>query len=172
MLKATPQLNKIFTTCSEKTLSPKVTELVRFAAHLANCNSSATGAGGSHKAATAAGASQDELLCAACLSACAGGPTTQAAFAAVHKTDAAKPFAHVKADALDKKTTHLVSLAACLVSGCECAAGHIVEARLAGAKDEELARAACLAACARGLTAKWRFAAALQCAGAHRACAC
>jgi len=65
-----------------------------------------------------------------------------------------------------------VHLAACLTSHCACAAGHIVEARRVGATEQELARVGCLAACACGLSAKWRFAEALQCAAAQHQCAC
>lgn len=171
MLKATPQLNRIFATCKENTLSPKATELVRLAAQLAGRDAARTGAAALRKV-RASGASDEEVQCVACLSACTNGPATQSAFGKLLKPAQKNPFARVKADALDKKTTHLVSLAACLASGCECAAGHIVEARKAGAKEAELARVGCLAACVSGLSAKWSFAAALQCAEGSRQCAC
>jgi len=181
MLNAAPQLDRIFSTCSESTLTAKVTELVRLSSHLASRNCVETLIRPALENAFKAGASENEVLCAACLGACVGGPAAEAAFVEArrtqsaksgHETASARPFARVQTEALDERTRHLVGLAACLVTGCECAAGHIVEARQAGANNEELARAACLAACASGLTAKWRFVAALQCAEQHELCAC
>ena len=171
MLKASAKLNRVFEACSENTLTPKTTELVRLAAHLASPDAARSGAN-ALKRATAAGASADELACAACASACVAGPAAQAVFTKSLKTTAKQPFARVRPDALDKKTLHLVHLAACLSSRCACAAGHIVEARRAGANDKELARVGCLAACVNGLSAKWSFAEALQCAEAKQQCAC
>lgn len=171
MLKASAKLNRVFESCKEDTLSPKATELVRLAATLAGPDAARSGAS-ALKRATAARASEDELLCAACASACVAGPAAQAVYAKSLKTTAKRPFARVKPDALDKKTLHLVHLAACLASRCACAAGHIVEARRAGATEQELARVGCLAACVSGFSAKWSFAEALQCAEAKQQCAC
>jgi AhpD family alkylhydroperoxidase len=171
MLKASAKLNRVFESCKEDTLSPKVTELVRLAATLASPDAARSGAS-ALKRATAARVSEAELACAACASACVAGPAAQAVYVKALKMTAKQPFAKVSPDALDKKTTHLVPLAACLASRCACAAGHIVEARRAGATEQELARVGCLAACACGLSAKWSFAEALQCAGSAQQCAC
>lgn len=171
MLKASSKLNRVFEACKEDTLSPKVTELVRLAATLASPDAARSGAS-ALKRATAAHVSEDELACAACASACVAGPTAQAIYVKSLKTTAKQPFARVKRDALDKKTLHLVDLAACLASHCACAAGHIVEARRAGATEQELARVGCLAACACGLSTKWSFAESLQCAEGSQQCAC
>jgi AhpD family alkylhydroperoxidase len=75
-------------------------------------------------------------------------------------------------DALDKKSYHLVSLAACLVTRCSCAAGHIVEARNAGATLEEIARCACVASCVGGLGNKYFFLESLSSVVDCRACDC
>ena len=171
MLKASSKLNRIFEACEEDTLSPKVTELVRLAAQLASPDAARSGAS-ALKRATAAGVSTDELACAACASACVAGPAVEAVYAKSLKTRSKTPFAKVRPDAFDKKTLHLVYLSACLASRCACAAGHIVEARRAGVTEQQLARVGCLAACACGLSAKWSFAEALQCAEGAQQCAC
>lgn len=73
---------------------------------------------------------------------------------------------------LDEKTTHLVSLAACLVTRCACAGGCIVKARNAGATEEEIVRAACLTACATGMEKKYAFLEAFQAVEGVRECVC
>src|SRR5689334_2025506 len=131
MLTASSKLNQVFEGCRENTLSPKDTELVRLAAHLASPDVARSGAS-ALKRAVAAGVSADELLCAACASACAAGPAVEAVYVKSLKTTTKRPFANVRQDALDGKRLRLVHLAACLASHCACAAGHIVEARRVG----------------------------------------
>jgi len=170
-VKASKKLNRIFDTCSADTLPPKTTHLITLAAQLARCDASQ--ARESLSLAREAGASFEEIRCAACHSACTSGLTSQSAFVSLlGETAGREPFARVQAQALDAKTDHLVALAACLASGCDCAAGHIVEARRAGVSEEELARAACIASCVTGRVSHWRFGAALQCAEGKKACVC
>jgi alkylhydroperoxidase/carboxymuconolactone decarboxylase family protein YurZ len=73
---------------------------------------------------------------------------------------------------LDEKTTHLVSLAACLATRCACAEGCIVKARNAGASDEEIVRVGCLTACATGLAQKYAFLEAYQAVETVKECVC
>jgi alkylhydroperoxidase/carboxymuconolactone decarboxylase family protein YurZ len=176
VLKMTKELDQVFEAkdCNEKTLTPKITHLVNLAAHLASHNAKAA-----HRsytlAGSAGGASVVERHRAACLAACAAGPrvhdtyagfvpeATKGAGATYDAAEAAatltaSPFFNLcKEDSLDAKTTHLVSLAACLVTRCACAEGCIVQARNAGATDAELVRVACLTAEAAGMHTKYAF---------------
>ncbi len=160
-LKASKELHAHLNSCTERTLPAKQQHLIALAAHLAKCDQD--GARDRYERAAKAGASPEELYCAACAASCTAGDRVLRGFEVGKR---------VERQALDKQTYHLVSLAACLASGCPCASGHIVEARKAGVKDQELARAACLAACAAGESSQWRYAEALQCAERQSACAC
>ena len=215
MLKMTAELNRVFEQCSEKSLSPKTTQLVNLAAHLASNNTKA--AHQSFALAGAVGASTEELHRVACLCACTGGARVHDAYAeivlaatgtALHHSAPTKgsqssaaartadmgrlgsaiaavsqgstslttsAFAALNLcseTSLDEKTSHLVSLAACLATRCACAAGCIVKARNAGATHEELARVACVTACAAGLDKKYAFLEAFQAAEGVKECVC
>ena len=172
--KMTKKLDTIFTTCSEKSLDPETTALVTFAAQLAHGQDAAI------DVATLSRSVKDsaKLHRAACLAACTSGPAVAERFAKVARagklkgaTTAAK-FSACNDQTLEKKTHHLVSLAACLASACECASGHIVQARNAGATDEELARTACLTACVAGERTKYAFLAHLEEMRECRSCVC
>lgn len=170
-VEASPELNRIFETCTAETLSPRDTHLVALAAQLVRCDT--VNALKSLALARAAGATLPQIICAACHSACTVGPSAEAAFISILGEEGTKnPFEAVVVQALDKKIDHLVSLAACLAAGCDCAGGHVVAARTAGASEEELARAACITACVAGEISKWRFGAALQCAQVQKECIC
>jgi len=205
-LKMTPELNNVFRTCNEATLSPKVTHLVTLAAQLARRQGEPAQA--TLGLSRAAGASLQEISRVACLCSCAAGATVQDTFVnllrsprmeATAVTDEIIPTGILPAgilpaaaigpsqsldtsvfrtlrlcssESLDKKTTHLVGLAACLASGCVCARGHIIQARIAGATEEELARCACIASCVAGIRNKFSFLEAVQDVGNCTACAC
>lgn len=162
------ELNDVFSICSEDTLSPKVTHLAYLAARLVrrDCERAAENFGRAREA----GASEAELRCAACYAACTVGPSVEDDYARVSGTKRA--FAGKVERALDEKTTHLVGLTACLTAGCDCAAGHIVQARNAGASREEIARAACISACVGGRVNHWRFVDAAECAQGQKECVC
>ncbi len=172
--KMTKQLNGIFDKCSEKSLDPETSALVTLAAQLAH------GHEGTIDIAYLSRSVKDvsKLHRAACLAACTSGPAVAERFEKVLRAGKVKGAANARKftacteNTLDKKTHHLVSLAACLASGCECASGHIVEARNAGATEEELARAACLTACVAGERTKYVFLAHLEEMRECRSCAC
>jgi alkylhydroperoxidase/carboxymuconolactone decarboxylase family protein YurZ len=217
--KMTAELNKVFNTCSEASLSSKDTHLVTLAAQLSRRQ--ADPAISTFELARSSGASIEEINRVACLCACTGGARVQDAYVNLlrgtqetvdpegghptpvpgegrrttglaarvgipsavlptvvplktHSLDTSlfRSLRLCSTQALDKKTTHLVGLAACLASGCVCAAGHIVEARNAGATDEELARCACIAACVGGMRNKFAFIDALQTAKGCKSCVC
>jgi|ERR1700693_492892 len=175
-LKMTKQLNKVFETCSAKSLPAQTTALVEFAAQLA----SGREGGFNIPKLTREVGSIDKLHRVACLCACTGGAIIGERFMkAVSKERSegggqlsAKMFGECSTETLDKKTHHLVSLAACLASGCECASGHIVEARNAGATEEEIVRCACITACVAGIRVKYAFLAHLEETRGCRSCAC
>jgi len=171
-VQASPELNRIFETCTEETLSQRDSQLVALAAQLVLCDT--VHAVQTLALARKAGATLAEILCAACHSACVSGPMAEASLVSILGDEKVgrEPFSTAVEQALDEKTDHLVSLAACLAAGCDCAAGHIVAARAAGASEAELARAACIATCVAGDINKWRFGAALQCAEGQEACVC
>jgi AhpD family alkylhydroperoxidase len=216
----TKELNAIFQTCSESSLSPKETHLVTLAAQLA-VRRDVPGAA-TLELARSVGATLEELNRVGCMCACTVGPSVQDRFVkllqplsgaggaelpgrlgvpaalappaagplplpaptaleriaeAGHNLDTSifRAFRLCTTQSLDKKTNHLVGLASCLATGCACAAGHIIEARNAGATDEELARCACIAACASGLRTKYTFLEAmdrLQNCASPNACVC
>jgi alkylhydroperoxidase/carboxymuconolactone decarboxylase family protein YurZ len=177
--KMTKELNDIFRTCNTSSLSPKDTALVTFAAKLASGHKGAA-LGISHSV-KKAGASVGELARVACLSACTAGPKVGETFASALKTAKlpgssrliqGEKFQGCTMKSLDTKTHHLVSLAACLASGCVCASGHIIQARNAGATQLELTRTACIASCVSGMKAKFDFLAHVQRTANCRACAC
>jgi len=171
--KMTKKLNGIFDTCSEKSLDPETTALVTFAAQLANGQESID-------VATLSRSVKDskKLHRAACLAACTSGQVVGERFeraltaGKIKGAKGARKFTACTEETLDKKTHHLVSLAACLASNCECASGHIVQARNAGASDEELARTACLTACVAGERSKYSFLAHLEETRECRSCVC
>lgn len=176
-LKMTKKLNEVFRTCKESSLSPKDTALVTLAARLA------AGQQGDRisDAVKNSGASAEELARVACLSACTSCSSVGDNFASVLKaarvSGASKlivgeKFQGCTAKTLQPKTHHLVSLAACLASRCACAAGHIIQARNAGATPEQLARTACIAACVSGMKVKYDFLAHMQRTAKCRTCAC
>lgn len=183
-LKMTKELNNIFSTCAEDSLSPKMTHLVSLATHLAAHNE--TGARDALEFARASGATVEEVYRVGCLCACTAGPRVQDIFLGAMRD--AKPSVVPQAynldmsvflstgicsdNSLDKKTTHLVGLAACLTARCDCAQGHIVEARNAGATDVELARCACIVACTAGLDRKYIYLEALESVKGCKACDC
>jgi alkylhydroperoxidase/carboxymuconolactone decarboxylase family protein YurZ len=170
----TKQLNGIFETCSEKSLNPETSALITLAAQLAQGRESTIDFAGHAKYVK----DEAKLHRAACLAACTAGPAVGERFEKVllagkaKGAENARKFSACKEETLDKKTHHLVSLAACLASNCECAAGHIIEARNAGATDEELARCACLTACVAGERTKYTFLAQFEAARDCRACDC
>jgi alkylhydroperoxidase/carboxymuconolactone decarboxylase family protein YurZ len=200
------QYDQITETCSDTSLSPKLTHLVTLACHLASCRCDA--ATQSLQLARSVGASQEEINLVACLCACTAGPMAQDNYKTMLRSVRSQQgiqasgreqlpsvgslreigvsqqvqetysldeniFENLCSDtSLDKKSYHLVSLAACLASSCSCAAGHIVEARNAGATLEELARCACIAACASGLQKKYAFLEALRSVQNCSACDC
>jgi alkylhydroperoxidase/carboxymuconolactone decarboxylase family protein YurZ len=187
-LKLTKDLEAIFSTCSESTLSAKTTQLINVAAHLGREND--VGAGDSASLAIAQGATLEEVAAVACSAACAGGPQVQDAYFRMARAAeqrnrplvafqisasvAEEPSAHsldasifqsrnlCTADSLDRKTALLVDLAACLVARCDCASGLMVQAQAEGATPQEIARVGCLVACAGGLDKKYVFLTALQ----------
>lgn len=178
-LKITKELNNIFQTCNASSLSAKDTALVTLAAKLASGHQGA--ALGISDSVKKSGASVGELARVACLSACTAGPRVGETFASALKTAKisgatsliqGEKFQGCTMKSLDTKTHHLVSLAACLASGCLCASGHIIQARNAGATPQELTRAACIAACVSGMKAKFDFLAHTQRTVNCRACAC
>jgi alkylhydroperoxidase/carboxymuconolactone decarboxylase family protein YurZ len=178
-LKINKELNDIFRTCNTSSLSAKDTALVTLAAKLASGHTGA--ALGINQSLKTSGASVGELARVACLSACTAGPRVGETFAsALKKAKITGTSGLIKGEkfqgctmkSLETKTHHLVSLAACLASGCICAGGHIVQARNAGATQEELARTACIAACASGMKAKFDFLAHTQRTANCKACAC
>jgi AhpD family alkylhydroperoxidase len=175
----TKKLDKIFETCNEKSLSPKETALVAHAAQIAAGVKDTKQI--SQFVAKEARISAEELHRVACLCACTAGPKVQETYATVLKAAggaessrfaADTTFRTCSAQTLDKKTTHLAGLAACLASGCDCASGHIVEARNAGATDEQLARVACIASCVAGSRIKYDFLFHLQSVKNCKACVC
>jgi len=148
-LKIDRELNNIFHTCNTSSLSPKDTALVTLAAKLASGHQGA--ALGISDSVKKSGASVGELARVACLSACTAGPRVGETFASALKTARlsgasgvikGEKFQGCTMKSLDTKIHHLVSLAACLASGCMCASGHIIQARNAGANQQELARTA------------------------------
>lgn len=182
--KMTKELDRVFDTCKESSLSPKVTALVTHAAQLAcGVNTAPEFANNISKN---AGVTAEELHRVACLCACSAGPKvldsyatllkspeiTNAGIKGLRKLSADRTFQQCTEKSLDAKTTHLVSLAACLASGCSCASGHIIEARNAGATDEEITRAACITACVAGLRTKYTFLAQRESVKGCRACDC
>jgi alkylhydroperoxidase/carboxymuconolactone decarboxylase family protein YurZ len=177
--KITKELNNIFRTCNTSSLSAKDTALVTLAAKLASGHQGA--ALGITDSVKKSGVSVGELARVACLSACTAGPRVGETFASALKTAKlagasgliqGEKFQGCTMKSLDTKIHHLVSLAACLASGCVCAGGHIVQARNAGATQQELARAACIASCVSGLKAKFEFLAHMQNTANCKACAC
>lgn len=167
---ATQEMADVFKVCSEDSLPDKENNLIKLASQLICCDCS--GAKGSIEKAKAAGASEDEILCVACHSTCTGGAYVQSNFLGLGVLETKRENLCNVSNSLDKKTSHLIALAACLTASCDCAAGHIVEARNAGANEAEIARAACLAACTCGCRVTWRFAEAIECAKDKSACAC
>jgi AhpD family alkylhydroperoxidase len=182
--KMTKALDRVFTTCKESSLSPKVTALVTHAAQLA-CGVSMAPEFAKNIGKNA-GVTAEELHRVACLCACTAGPKVldnyatllksaeikSAGIKGLSKLSADRAFQQCTTKTLDAKTTHLVSLAACLASGCSCASGHIVEARNAGATEEEITRAACITACVAGLRTKYNFLAHRESVKGCRACDC
>jgi AhpD family alkylhydroperoxidase len=177
--KMTKKLDKIFTTCNQNSLSPKETALVAQAAQLAAGVRDTKQI--SQFVSSQARVSAEELHRVACLSACTAGPKVLETYAAVLKSAGGAESSRFAADTsfrtcsaktLDEKTTHLVGLAACLASGCDCASGHIVAARNAGVTDEQLTRAACVASCVAGSRIKYDYLFHLQSVKACKACAC
>lgn len=183
-LKMTAQLNKIFETCKQDSLDPKTSELIRLAVHLVIDH--AQGATESARQAHKLGATAEHLHRVACLAACTAGarvhdlhfratkdlPGISATGASAALQLEKNAFQACSSKSLDKKTTHLVGLAVCLASACECARGHIVEARNAGASPAELARTACITSCIAGLQHKYNFLAHLTSVEHCNACAC
>lgn len=169
-LKPSGKLFERINSCQEDSLPLKQTHLIALAAQLVRHDQE--GAAESMERARGAGASIDEVYCAACAAACVGGDRVGRVFSNLAGGTCRDPFRRVTVQALDRKTSHLVNLAACLVAGCDCSAGHIVEARSAEVKDEELARVACIASCVAGQACQWNFGKALECAQGHKACAC
>lgn len=183
-LKMTAELNKIFETCKSDTLDPNTSELIALAVHLVTDH--AQGATESARQAHKQGITAEQLHRVACLCACTAGARVQDLHFRATKdipgmagsgVGAAlrlekNAFHACSSKSLDKKTTHLVALAACLASGCECARGHIVEARNAGATAAELARCACIASCIAGLQLKYAFLAHFTSVEHCKACAC
>jgi len=200
-LKMTPELNNVFRTCNEATLSPKVTHLMTLAAQLARRQGEPAQA--TLELSRAVGASLQEISRVACLCSCAAGATVQDTFVNLLRnprveataatagilptgilpaaaigpsqsldTSVFRTLRLCSSESLDKKTTHLVGLTACLASGCVCARGHIIQARIAGATEEELARCACIASCVAGIRNKFSFLEAVQDVGNCTACAC
>jgi len=165
-LKMTRELDKVFETCSEDSLSARETHLITLAAQLAGSGATATNV--TAELAIAAGASREELNRVACMAACVAGPAVGDAFAEIRKatsacfgtSEASGVFGNFQLcteESLDARTTHLVGLAACLAAGCVCAEAHVIQARSAGVNEEELARVACIAACQAGLQNKYSF---------------
>jgi len=183
-LKMTAELNKIFDTCKLDTLDPKTSAMIALAVHLVSDH--ASGAAESAKQAHSHGVTAEQLHRVACLCACTAGARVQdlhfratkdlPGMSGSEKGSAqqleAKAFHACSSKSLDKKTTHLVALAACLASSCECARGHIIEARNAGATPSELARTACIASCIGGLQYKYAFLAHLTSVEHCSACVC
>jgi AhpD family alkylhydroperoxidase len=176
-LKMTKELDRVFSTCKTSSLSPKDTALVTLAARLAAGQQGAK----VRAAIKESGASPEELGRVACLAACTSCSSVGDNFASVlrdakvsgvSKLIAGEKFQGCSMKSLDTKTHHLVSLAACLSSRCACAAGHIIQARNAGATPEELARTACIAACVSGMKVKYDFLAHMQRTANCRTCAC
>jgi AhpD family alkylhydroperoxidase len=154
-LKMTRELDRVFDTCTEETLSAKDTYLVTLAAQLAQGGQ--TPLSGTLKIGEVTGATQEEIQRVVCLCECTVGPQVNERVAELSVNQLSEPFRTCTEESLDRKTTHLVSLAACLVAGCACAEYHLVEGRNAGATEEELARCACIAACVAGRVQKFRF---------------
>jgi AhpD family alkylhydroperoxidase len=178
-LKITKELNEIFSTCKESSLSPKDTALVTLAARLAAGQQGAKL--GIKSAVKKGGASVEELARVACLSACTAcssvGDNFATALNAANISGASnlivgEKFVGCTMKSLETKTHHLVSLAACLASRCACASGHIIQARNAGATPEQLARTACIAACVSGMKVKYDFLEHMQRTANCRTCAC
>jgi AhpD family alkylhydroperoxidase len=175
----TKKLDKIFETCNQKSLSPKETALVAHAAQISAGVKDTKQI--SQFVSKEARISAEELHRVACLSACTAGPKVLETYAAVLKASGSAESKRFAADAsfracsaktLDERTTHLVGLAACLASACDCASGHIVAARRAGVTDEQLARAACVASCVAGSRVKYDYLFHLQSVKTCKACAC
>lgn len=177
----TKQSNSIFETCSEKSLDPETSALITLAAQLAQGRESTIDFAGHARFVK----DETKLHRAACLAACTAGPAVAERFEKVLRAgkgadnagdakglDNVRQFSACNEATLDRKTHHLVSLAACLASNCACAAGHIIEARNAGATEEELARCACLTACVAGERTKYAFVTQLEAARDCRACDC
>ena len=181
--KMTADLDKIFDKCKEDSLDPKTSELIALAVHLVSDN--ADGATESARQAHKQGVTAEQLHRVACLCACTSGirvhdlhfratkdlpgmPGSKAASQRLEKN----AFHLCSAKSLDKKTTHLVALAACLAADCACARGHIVEARNAGATAAELARCACITSCVGGLRYKYAFIEYLSSVEHCKACVC
>jgi hypothetical protein len=185
-MKMTAEMNKVFTTCNLQTLPEKTTHLIEYATHLVSDH--ADGAFASATLASTHGASVEELTRVACLAACTAGPKVAALHVQVARkvsalakaAEGVKPAASLEqgtfhacsSKSLDAKTTHLVGLAACLARSCECAKGHIVQARLAHATEAELARVACIASCSGGLSVKYAFLAYRHDVGHCKTCVC
>jgi alkylhydroperoxidase/carboxymuconolactone decarboxylase family protein YurZ len=181
--KMTAQLNRVFETCKQDTLDPKTSELIALAVHLVSNH--AEGATESVRQAQKHGATAEQMHRVACLSACTAGArvhdlhlraTKDLGGASGTGSSALRleksAFHACSSKSLDKKTMHLVALAACLASHCECARGHIVEARNAGATAAELARCACITSCIGGLQHKYAFLEHLASVENCKACAC
>jgi alkylhydroperoxidase/carboxymuconolactone decarboxylase family protein YurZ len=188
-LKLTKDRDAIFSTCSESTLPGKTTHLINLAAHLGR--GSDLGACNCIDLAMEHGATFEEVNAVACSVACACGPTAQDTYIKAWRAseESNRAFARLPSSALgfaadrhthsldesifqshnlctleslDRKTALLVDLAACLVAGCDCASGLIVQAQTEGATPEEIARVGCLVACACGMDKKYTFLTALQ----------
>jgi len=183
-LKMTAELNKIFDSCKEDSLDAKTSHLIALAVHLVADN--AASAAEVARRAHSSGVTAEQLHRLACLCACTGGvrindlhfrvtkdlPGMSGAKSSdVHQLERST-FSNCSAKALDKRTTHLVGLAACLASSCQCARGHIVEARNAGVTAVQLARCACIASCIGGLRLKYDFLEHLESVKNCNACAC
>lgn len=160
VFKMVKQHETVFDRCTETSLDPKTTELIRFAAQLAAGNEGHAKAAFStaHKV----GLTAAELSRAACLAACSGGPKVTATYAALsgqaaHASNEAVVFAACTDKTLDDKTHHLVSLAVCLVSDCACASGHLIRLNELKVDEASVHRAACLAACEGGLRVKYSY---------------
>jgi alkylhydroperoxidase/carboxymuconolactone decarboxylase family protein YurZ len=173
--KMTAELNKIFDTCKLDTLDPKTSAMVALAVHLVTDH--ASGAAESAKQAHSHGVTAEQLHRVARVQdlhfrATKDLPGMSSSGKASAQQLEAKAFHACSSKSIDKKTTHLVALAACLASSCECARGHIIEARNAGATPSELARTACIASCIGGLQYKYAFLAHLTSVEHCSACVC
>ena len=128
-LKMTAELNKIFETCKSDTLDPNTSELIALAVHLVTDH--AQGATESARQAHKQGITAEQLHRVACLCACTAGARVEKyalprderytgngrVRSWSRPTPQKNAFHACSSKSLDKKTTHLVALAACLASG-------------------------------------------------------